>query len=146
MGRGCIRRMSTKRQPGAAKRARHLRNNATNAEQRLWQALRRRQFEGYKFRRQHSIGSYIVDFACLERWLVIEVDGGQHLELSKHDTTRDTELRTRGFRVLRFWNTDVLTSMSSVETAILQALAGDPLPHPPPHAGEGANNAALGTV
>lgn len=129
--------MSTKRHPGATKRAKSLRESPTDAEQRLWQALRRRQFEGHKFRRQHPIGIYIVDFACLEQWLVIEVDGGHHLEQREYDAAREHWIAGQGFRVLRFWDSDVLTALDSVATVILQALAADPLPNPPPPAGEG---------
>ena len=84
-----------------------LRNRMTDAEQRLWQRLRERQLAGCKFRRQHPFFDYILDFVCLEKSLVIEIDGGQHLE-SESDRERDRRLREAGFGVLRFWNNEVL--------------------------------------
>ncbi len=78
-----------------------------------------------RFRRSAPIGTYIVDFACLERKLVIEVDGGQHAE-SAADIERDTWLRERGFRVLRFWNHEVLTNNAGVAAVIFEALQGPP--------------------
>ena len=98
--------------------ARDLRRNLTDAETLLWKELRRR-ILGAKFRRQVPIGSYIVDFACLPRKLLIEVDGGQHLE-SQADTERDRWLRSRGFRVLRFWNNEVFQNLQGV----LETIAG----------------------
>jgi very-short-patch-repair endonuclease len=98
--------------------ARDLRRNLTDAETLLWKELRRR-ILGAKFRRQVPIGSYIVDFACLPRKLLIEVDGGQHLE-SATDTERDRWLRSQGFRVLRFWNNEVFQNLQGV----LETIAG----------------------
>jgi len=89
-------------------KARELRTHPTDAERRLWQKLKRRQIAGIKFRRQLPIGPYIVDFVCLERRLVVEVDGGQHLEQIPQDEQRSQWLRAQGFRVLRFWNNDAL--------------------------------------
>ncbi|MDO5640507.1 MAG: endonuclease domain-containing protein [Neisseria sp.] len=89
-------------------RARALRTNPTEAEQRLWQQLRGKQLHGIKFRRQHNIGRYIVDFVNLERKLVIELDGGQHAEQLDYDHQRTAYLESQGFRVLRFWNHEVL--------------------------------------
>jgi very-short-patch-repair endonuclease len=106
------------------KRARELRSAMTDAERVLWRVLRSRQF-GVRFRRQAPIGAYIVDFACLERKLVIEVDGGQHAE-SERDRDRDLWLQDRGFRVLRFWNHEVLTNAAGVASVILEALQGPP--------------------
>jgi very-short-patch-repair endonuclease len=93
-------------------RARALRQSMTDAERRLWRYLRRH-FLGVHFRRQVPIGSYIVDFACLRRKLVIEVDGGQHLE-SEEDLVRDRWLKEQGYRVLRFWNHEVLRNTEGV--------------------------------
>ena len=84
-----------------------LRSNMTDAERRLWYWLRAHRFAGHKFKRQVPLGRYVVDFACLNRSLVIEVDGGQHAD-SARDRQRDAWLRARGFEVLRFWNNDVL--------------------------------------
>lgn len=106
--------------------ARHLRVHGTDAERKLWPELRDRRLAGAKFRRQHPLGPYVADFFCIEARLVIEVDGGQHAE-SAHDAVRDRWMEDRGWRVLRFWNPDVLTNMDGVKHAILAAL-GKPLP------------------
>ena len=95
--------------------ARDLRRNATDAERRLWTRLRRRQLAGHKFRRQVPIGSYIADFVCLERSLIIELDGSHHAEReAAHDRARDDKLERRGSRVLRFWNHDVSHRLDDV--------------------------------
>ena len=91
------------------KRARTLRSHLTDAEQVLWRHLRMRQLGGCKFRRQRPIGPYIVDFVCLEKKLIVELDGGQHTEQHRYDTLRDRWLNFQGYEVLRFWNDDVLT-------------------------------------
>ena len=88
---------------------RELRKHLTETERASWKHLRLRQFKGYKFRRQQPIGKYIVDFACLEKRLIIEVDGGQHSEQTAYDLERDTWLESQGFSVLRFWNNQVFT-------------------------------------
>ena len=98
-------------------RARSLRQQSTQAELRLWQRLRGRRLRGYKFIRQEPIGPYVVDFVCREHRLAIEVDGGQHAD-SERDTMRDQWLRDRGYRVLRFWNNDVLANIEGVWDAI----------------------------
>ena len=92
----------------------------TDAERSLWQHLRGRQVAGLKFRRQHSVGRYIVDFACLEAALIIEVDGGQHADQRGHDQERTAWLEERGYRVLRFWNDEVLANAAGVMEAIWQ--------------------------
>ncbi|QSX78538.1 endonuclease domain-containing protein [Agrilutibacter solisilvae] len=101
--------------------ARALRRLMTDAERRLWRVLRHRQVQGCRFRRQHPIGPYIADFACLERGLVIEVDGSQHA-VSTTDPTRDAYLRRHGYRVLRVWNHDVLQNIEGVCQVIAQLL------------------------
>ena len=111
--------------------ARALRHHMTEAEKRLWQKLRFMQLQGCKFRRQALIGPYIVDFVCYEAGLVIEVDGGQHCENVK-DVARDAWLAGEGFRVLRFWNNDVLNNTEGVVQVISEAL-----PVPSPLVGEG---------
>jgi very-short-patch-repair endonuclease len=117
--------------------ARVLRANMTDAETELWKHLRRRQLLGCKFRRQHPISPYIVDFACLERRLVVEVDGGQHAE-STSDHRRDAFIRGLQFVVVRFCNDDVLTNIDGVCGIIYEHLAAaSPHPDLPPHAGEG---------
>ena len=103
-------------------RARHLRSNPTDAERFLWRHLRLRQFGGYKFRRQRPVGPYIVDFVCLEKRVVIEVDGGQHSERRSHDARRDAWLNKEGFTVLRFWDHQVLKQVDDVKQAIWEAL------------------------
>jgi very-short-patch-repair endonuclease len=103
-------------------RARELRSKLTDAEQRLWQALRRRQVAGVKFRRQQPIGDFIVDFVCFERRLIVEVDGGQHAEQVSYDEQRTQWLEARGYRVLRFWNNDVLADTEGVAQAILDTM------------------------
>jgi len=108
---------------------RKLRNTMTDAELRLWQCLRRRQMDGFKFRRQHPFDDYILDFVCLEAMLVIEVDGGQHSDHAARDMTRTAALVKAGFRVLRFWNNEVLNDIEAVKESIWQALH---IPRPSP--------------
>jgi very-short-patch-repair endonuclease len=103
-------------------RARSMRIEPSDAEKKLWLALRSRQFSGFKFRRQHPVGPYITDFACLERRLIIELDGGQHAEQKAYDDARTRYLEKKGYRVLRFWNTDTLANTEGVLTMILDAL------------------------
>ena len=101
-------------------RARRLRQNMTDAERRLWSALRDRRLSGYRFRRQFPIGHFIVDFACTQHRLIIEADGGQHAD-SQTDGARTAWLEGKGWRVLRFWNNDVLANTSSVIETILRS-------------------------
>ncbi len=105
-------------------RARDLRHNPTNGEQLLWSKLRAHRMDGRKFRRQHVIGSYIVDFVCLKARLIIEVDGDSHFEDGREaaDAQRDAYLASRGFKVLRFGNNNVLTNISGVAGAIAEEL------------------------
>lgn len=102
-------------------RARNLRKNSTDAERHLWYHLRAGRL-GFKFKRQVPIGIYIVDFACLEKRLVIELDCGQHMDNKIYDTKRTDWLMTNGFKVLRFWNHDVFQQTSSVLEVIMSAL------------------------
>ena len=104
--------------------ARRLRRDHTSAEQQLWCRLRDRQLEGYKFRRQVPLGPFIVDLACYDSRLVIELDGGQHAESahSAEDSERTAWLESRGFRVLRFWNDELQENMDGVLTRILETL------------------------
>lgn len=112
----------------------------TPAEQRLWRKLSHGQIQGWKFRRQAPIGSYFADFLCLEARLIVEVDGGQHLEArAGHDRERDAWLETQGFKILRFWNNQVLNEMDAVLEKIAQQLTPPPGPLPQ---GEGENNSA----
>jgi very-short-patch-repair endonuclease len=115
--------------------ARALRRNPTDAEQRLWSRLRRRQLDGCRFRREVPLGPYVVDFACLAARLVIEVDGGQHSWRAEEDATRSSSLEANGFRVLRFWNNDVHGNLEGVLETIrlaVQSRASDCPPHPDP--------------
>ena len=109
--------------------SRMLRKGATDAENRLWYYLKATQLEGVKFRRQEPIGNYIVDFVAFEKRLVIEIDGGQHAEEDEkeRDIRRDEWLRSQGFRVLRFWNNEVLQNLAGV----LETIRANCLRHPP---------------
>ena len=102
--------------------ARELRKNLTDAEQRLWQKLKRRQIATVKFRRQQPIGPFIVDFVCFERRLIIEVDGGQHAAQTDYDEERTRWLKVQGYRVLRFWNNEVLADTEAVAQAIFDTV------------------------
>ncbi len=112
-------------------RAKALRRGQTDAEARLWSRLRASQL-GAKFSRQHPIHGYIADFCCIEQRLIVELDGGQHLEKRGYDLRRNEALEALGFRVLRFWNDDVLLRTDDVANAILLALNQSPPPHPNP--------------
>ncbi|MBT9512488.1 MAG: endonuclease domain-containing protein [Acidovorax sp.] len=114
-----------------------LRQNMTDAEQLLWKQLRAHRMDGQKFRRQQPIGPYIVDFVHFGLRLIVEADGGQHVD-SEHDAIRDAWLRSQGFTVLRFWNNDILQSTEAVLESIYTAMRGTaPSPPPSPPAGEG---------
>ena len=111
-------------------RARSLRRQSTDAERVLWKNLRRRDLAGWKFRRQAPIGPYIVDFVTFDGKLIVEADGGQHVESKQRDEERTTWLSKEGFRVLRFWNNDVLTNTGAVLEAIRVELKGEESPLP----------------
>jgi very-short-patch-repair endonuclease len=120
-------------------RARNLRQKQTDAEQTLWRHLRARRLQGWKFRRQHQLGSYIVDFVCPDAQLIVELDGGQHADQLIYDERRTLELQAMGYLVLRFWNNDVLANLEGTLEALLKALASPgPSPQPSPRRGEGA--------
>ena len=110
------------------RRARILRNNLTDTERCLWSRLKGKQIHGYKFRRQFPLGPYIVDFVCLEAKLIVEVDGGQHAEQRQKDEQRDKWLVSQNFRVLRFWDNDVLRQTDEVVDTIVQTLNNTPTP------------------
>ncbi len=101
--------------------ARTLRRKATDVETIVWRLLRGRRFAGTKFRRQLPIGPFVADFACVQHKLIVELDGGQHAE-SKADTKRDAYLAADGWRVLRFWNNDVIANREGVLERILQVI------------------------
>ena len=113
-------------------RSRDLRKNFTDAEQKLWQKLRNKQIDGNKFRRQFVLGNYIVDFICLDKRLIVEVDGGQHMDNVDYDSQRDEWLKNQNFKVLRFWNNQVLNEIDSVLEVIVKNLE---LIVPPPISG-----------
>ncbi len=108
----------------SVQQARALRQASTTAEQLLWRHLRNRQLAGAKFRRQHPLGPYILDFVCLEQGLVVEIDGGQHADLQAqdYDQQRTVWLQQQGLRVLRFWNHEVVQQTNEVLARVLQAL------------------------
>src|SRR6266850_2073110 len=112
---------------GVAKR---LRQEMTDAERVLWREVRAHRFAGVKFKRQEPLGPYVVDFVCYEAKLIVELDGGQHADQKAADEERTRWLGTRGFRVLRFWNNDVLTNIAGVMQVIERNLP--PLPAPLP--------------
>jgi very-short-patch-repair endonuclease len=102
--------------------AKELRKNATEAEKFLWQRLHAKQLHGFKFRRQEQIGRFIVDFVCYERKLIVEADGGQHAVELEKDAERTAWLHSQGFKVLRFWNHEILTNLEGVLMEIEQHL------------------------
>jgi very-short-patch-repair endonuclease len=100
------------------KLARELRENSTNAERLFWSRVRGRRLEGFKFKRQHPVGRYIVDFICIDAKMIVELDGGQHAS-SEADEERDLKLAKLGFRVRRYWNNDVLRNIDGVLANVL---------------------------
>jgi very-short-patch-repair endonuclease len=107
--------------------AKNLRKKSTDAERKLWAHLRAKRLEGYKFRRQEPIGNYVVDFVCFENRVVIEIDGSQHATEKEKDSKRSKWLESRGFKVLRFWNNEVLRNIEGV----LQVIGENCSCHPP---------------
>ena len=128
----------TRMKAATKQNSRSLRREMTDAEKLLWRHLRMKQFEGHKFRRQHPLGSYIVDFVCLEAALILEVDGGQHADNSDSDDIRAQWLEGKGFHVMRFWNNEVLNNIEGVKLAVWNYLS-EVLPpsRPSPCMGEG---------
>ena len=119
-------------------RARELRKDMTEAERWLWEKLRSRELDAFKFRRQRPIGPFVADFVCLKRKLIIEVDGGQHAEGLEQDKKRSEFLTGEGYQVLRFWNHEVLQNGEAVLSAIHSHLIQkQPSPHPSPVLGRG---------
>ncbi|MSO91920.1 MAG: endonuclease domain-containing protein [Rhodospirillales bacterium] len=112
--------------------AQNLRKNLTDAEKQLWSILQRQQLKGYRFRRQAPIGPYVADSFCPSQKLIIEVDGGQHDARLEQDALRTQWLEDRGYRVLRFWNNEVLRNSAGVVELIRKSLSDTPLPNPPP--------------
>ncbi|HEX4635508.1 MAG TPA: DUF559 domain-containing protein [Rhizomicrobium sp.] len=116
--------------------ARRMRLASNDVERKFWWLVGNRRLAGFKFKRQFLIGRYIVDFVCLEAGLIVELDGSQHANETIYDGFRDTYLRSRGFRVLRFWNTEFLTNQDGVLEALLCQLESPPHPDPLPQQGE----------
>lgn len=119
--------------------AKLLRINQTDAELRVWQALRASRLLGFKFRRQVPIADFIVDFVCFEQRLIIEIDGGQHFD-SKSDLDRDAKLISLGFQVLRFWNNEVMQNFDGVLAVIVTKLQKKSLSPTLSHMGRGGNS------
>jgi very-short-patch-repair endonuclease len=136
---------SAAQRASALRNAKLMRSEPTETEHRLWQILRAKRLDGWKFRRQAPIGPYRPDFVCHRARLIVEADGGQHSP--EQDGERDAWLRAQGFRILRFWDNDVFTNEEGVVTTILAALEASaaassrgersPLPNPSPARGEG---------
>lgn len=110
--------------------AKRLRTSQTDAEWAFWYQVRAHRLAGFKFKRQYPIGSYIADFVCLECKLIVELDGNQHLAQRKYDQERDAFLRSKGFRVLRIWNVDMLTNRDGVMEVVFEALRSTTAPSP----------------
>ena len=126
-------------QPNRIITARSLRKNQTDAEKILWKNIRNRNFAGYKFKRQFPIGKYIVDFVCFAHKLAIEIDGGQHMDNLEKDLVRTKYIESHGFKVIRFWNNEVMENIESVlETILVEIKSISPHPFPLP-VGEGDN-------
>jgi len=111
----------TRSNPKTRTRAIELRKELTPAERKLWAVIRNDQL-GVNFRRQHAIGNYIPDFVCIEKKLIIELDGSQHLEQEEYDEERTKYLESLGYKVIRFWNNDVMKNIESVILAITNAI------------------------
>ncbi|MGH6879560.1 endonuclease domain-containing protein [Hypericibacter sp.] len=114
--------------------AKLLRRNLTPVEWRFWHSVKSRQLAGAKFRRQVPVGPYVADFLCISARLIVELDGGQHSETVSADAARTRYLEEQGYRVLRFWNNDVMTNLEGVLRIVELALAGAPLTLPSPPA------------
>jgi very-short-patch-repair endonuclease len=136
--------------PFARSRARELRRASTDCERMLWQRLRANQL-GAKFRRQHPFEQFILDFVCLERRVIVELDGGHHQDVASKDHERTTHLMQAGFQVIRFWNHEVIEEMDVVLEVIHRALHPEaralsvvthPLPNPPLE-GEGTTDSPV---
>ena len=127
-------RLSDRRRinPERTSNARSLRSDMPLAEKKLWQALRGKQLGDYRFRRQHPIGPYIADFACIDELLVIELDGGQHQDQVAYDARRTAYVESLGWQVLRFWNNDVLNNLDGVLAKVIEVLTSAPPSQPSP--------------
>jgi very-short-patch-repair endonuclease len=126
---------------GAYERAQALRQNMTDAERSIWRILRSAQMDGHRFRRQVPFGQYIADFVCQDARLIIEIDGGQHAQSSPDEAKRTRFLEDQGYRILRFWNNEVLSNLEGVCAIIARELRHHPHPNPPPSRGRERANA-----
>jgi very-short-patch-repair endonuclease len=120
--------------------AKHLRKRSTDTESVLWKQLRAKRFEGLKWRRQEPIGKYIVDFVCYEKRIIVECDGSQHFVQKDKNSTRDEWLRARGYKVLRFWDNEILQNLSIVLDVIWKVSLDHPPPNPLPSMEGGKEN------
>lgn len=116
--------------------ARKLRKNSTKTEEYLWRYLKNRYIEGFKFRKQEPIRQYVIDFVNFEKKIIVELDGGQHIIMKAKDHERDRWLKKQGFKVLRFWDNEVLKNIEGVLETIRRELLS-PHPDPLPQRGEG---------
>ncbi len=112
--------------PKTTHHARSLRSNSTDAEKLLWEQLRKRQLDGIKFRRQYPVAPYIVDFASVEKMLIIELDGSQHASRHEYDQARDRYLQSQGFRIVRYWNNQIFSDMDAILAEIRSFLHSPP--------------------
>ena len=125
--------------------AKRLRHEMTDAERVLWREVRAHRFAGFKFKRQEPLGLYVVDFVCYEAKLIVELDGGQHANQQEADAERTRWLESRGFRVVRFWNNDVLANIEGVMQEIEKELSAHTSPpSPSPHPSDGVLRALPG--
>ena len=125
--------------------ARKLRRSSTDVEKKLWHRIRDKQIEDFRFRRQRPIGKFIVDFICIDARLIVELDGGQHAENALGDSKRTEFLESLGYKVLRFWNNEVIENMEGVLERVREELLSTRSPTPPsalPLAGEGTDRAS----
>jgi very-short-patch-repair endonuclease len=118
---------------GAHDRVRALRRNMTDAERSIWRILRSSQIDGHRFRRQVPFGPYIADFVCHDARLIIEIDGGQHDRSVPDEVKRTRFLQDQGYRILRFWNNEVLSNLEGVRAILAHDLRRHPHPNPHPH-------------
>ena len=123
---------ATRIHPVTTSRARSLRSGMTDAEHQLWRVIRDKQVYANRFRRQHPIGPYIADFACIEQKLVIELDGGQHQDQRVQDIHRTAYMQAQGWHVLRFWNNEIVNNLDGVLSAIAEHLTDAPPSSPSP--------------
>ncbi|MDR0250994.1 MAG: elongation factor P maturation arginine rhamnosyltransferase EarP [Burkholderiales bacterium] len=144
MRKGEEKKTNQQEMPWLIQRARELRKQQTPHEHALWQQLRAKRFSDYKFRRQQPLGRFVVDFVCFPQRLIVELDGGQHADVSEYDAQRDAWLKQEGFRVLRFWNNEWAIQQEAVLETIWRALQEPPpLPQPLSRKGRGEQKSCI---